>query len=182
MATEATNNNRRVAGAIAGVLCGALVIGGAAAAVAVTSAAESTPSRSAASSPQGVLGYAWNTTSSDIDLQVRESGNRWSKQTLMAYDGEAEFTGHDKGNAGVDIFGIGTHADGKKIYFELDESLDYGNTARIGTEAQMKSHTMQEKAMNVDDRWTVTVEGHTYTIDRQNDLGRYTLMNISFDS
>ena len=81
----------------------------------------------------------------------------------------------------VDVFGSATHADGKKIFFELDESLDYGNTARIGTEAQMKSNTMQEKSFNVDDRWTVTIEGHAYTIDRQRDM-KYTLMNIQFDS
>ncbi len=144
-------------------------------------ATEPTTPRSAAAEAQGVTGYAWNETATDIQLDVRESGYKWSKQILQPYGGEGEFTGHDKGNAGVDVFGSATHADGKKIFFELDESLDYGNTARIGTEAQMKSNTMQEKSFNVDDRWTVTIEGHAYTIDRQRDM-KYTLMNIQFDS
>ena len=179
-ATE--NKNRRVVALVAGVVGATLVIGGTAVVIANRDSAESTSARTAASSAQGVLGYAWNSTDADIKLDVRESGHRWSSQTLQAFDGEAEFVGHDKGNAGVDIFGSGQHADGAKIYFELDESLDYGNTARIGTESQLKSKTMQEKSMDVNDRWTVTIEGHTYTIDRQTDSGKYTLMNISFDS
>lgn len=180
--TASPKSNRRIVAVVAGIAGATLIIGGAAVAVTTHEAGESTATRAAANSAEGVLGYAWNTTDSDIDLEVRESGSRWSRQTLPAFDGEAEFVGHDKGNAGVDVFGSAKHADGQKVFFELDESLDYGNTARIGTESQLKSNTMQQKSMDVGTRWTVTVEGHTYTIDRQPDSGKYTLMNISFDS
>ena len=62
-------------------------------------ATEPTTPRSAAAEAQGVTGYAWNETATDIQLDVRESGYKWSKQILQPYGGEGEFTGHDKGNA-----------------------------------------------------------------------------------
>lgn len=182
--SPSTPRTRRTTALIAATCCAAVALGGlGVAAVAASHSDTAVADRQAAATTfaQGVSGFAWNETDHDIKLEVRESGSRWWSQNLVAW-GEAEFTGYDKGNAGVDVFGSAKHADGKKVYFEFDESTDYGNTARIGTESQMKKHTWAEKSINVGDRWTVEVEGHTYTIDRTRDGVKYTNMNITFVS
>ena len=69
--------------------------------------------------PKGVSGFAWNETDHDIKLEVRESGSMVVAESRCV--GRSGFTGYDKGNAGVDVFGSAKHADnGKKVYFEFD--------------------------------------------------------------
>lgn len=180
-ASRSKINNRQIAATLGAVLGASALVGG----FGVSAASAAMPTGPAVAHVQapnfakGVDAYAYNETDSDLQLEVRESGWSWSKQTLGARS-EAEFKGYDKGNAGVDIFGSAKHSDGTKVYFELDEDTSYGNVARIGTEVQMKDHTWAEKHIGVGEHWTVNVDGRNYSVDRSRDGAKYTNMTIAF--